>query len=413
MNGRATMPKRLMGAWTVDARKTIAILLMLLAAGAVPRSAVRFHPRTDSPLKKVIRTLKKRGLNREATAKETVGYYEGLLDQAALVTQVGGRGWLDWRFWLQDRARRIELAPQLRRSRADFLRFDLPPNANVAETDERRRLITSSLGLADREYSQTPAPDTWRIALIGDSVARGVGAEFGTNFEARLEQKLNDQFAGRPFQHSEIINFSVQGYHLTQLVDVALNRVPPFAPNVYLVALTDRSVFTVWADHIASLVHADSDLKYDYLKQIVRDAGVTRDQSSAVINARLAPFRMGVIRWALDEMKAHAARAGAYLVVLLVPTPNDPEMEIGMFGSVKPILEERGIPTIDLLETYVDVEDMAPIRVSSVNRHPNEAGHKMLFDAIWKRLEADPKLESVFTGAVARPAGERQASAAR
>src|SRR6185503_11405393 len=214
-----------------EARKTLAILAVLVALGSVSPSAFRYNPRTDTPLKKIGRTLKKRGLNREATAKQTAGYYEGLLDQAALVTQVGGRSWFDWRFWFQDRQRRIRLAPQLRRSRTDFLRYDLPPNANVPEIDERRRLVTSSIGLADQEYEQTPAAGTWRIALIGDSVARGVGAEFGTSFEALLERTLNDRFAGRPFDRYEIINFSVQGYQLTQLVDVTLHRAPQFAPH--------------------------------------------------------------------------------------------------------------------------------------------------------------------------------------
>jgi hypothetical protein len=382
-----------------EVQACLLILVALFALTLVPRSFFRYHPSDDTAIKKVFRTVQKRGLNRDATAQATAGYYEGLLDGAADVTRVGGRGWLDWRFWLVERQRRAEVRNQVQRDRNDYLRFDLPPNANAPEIDERRRLITNSLGLADREYTMARPEKTWRVAVIGDSVTRGMGAEFGTSYEARLEDHLNQRFAGKAYDRIELLNFAVQGYQLTHLVDVALDRVPPFSPNAYVVALTDRSVFRVWADHLASLVRNRIDLKYDYLKKIVADAGIGPNLSEALINARLSPYRMGVMRWALTEMQGRARRDGVPLVVLLVPSPDDAELQIEQFEDVTPLLEELSIPTIDLLETFVDLEDVAPVRVSASDRHPNEAGHKMLFEALVRKLEADPRLLSAFNGA--------------
>jgi hypothetical protein len=161
----------------------------------------------------------------------------------------------------------------------------------------------------------------------------------------------------------------------------------------------------VWADHIASVIHAGVDLKYGYLKQIAREADLTPNLSDALINARLAHYRIPVLRWGLEQMKQQAARDGAFLVVMQVPSPDDPEMQIEQFREVKAILDEKKIPTLDLMETFVDVEDLAPVRVSAADRHPNEAGHKMLFDSIWKHLEADPGMQAIFTGlGISRPA---------
>jgi len=382
-----------------ETRTCVAMIGLLVAMSLTPPAYFRYHPREDTALKKVFRTVQKRGLNRDAIAQQTAGYYEGLLDGAAAVTRVGGRGWFDWRFWFVDRQLRAEFGSQLRRDRGDFLRYDLPPNANVPETDERRRLVTNSIGLADKEYARTPPPRTWRVALIGDSVTRGMGAEFGTSYEARLEEHLNRRFAGQGYDRYEILNFAVQGYQLTHLVDVTLDKVPTFEPDAYAVALTDRSVFRVWANHIASVVRNRADLKYDFLKQIVQEAGVTPNLTEALINARLGRYRVPVLHWALDEMQGHARRQGVPLVVLLVPTPDDAELQIEQFADVKQMLAERSIPTIDLLETFVDLDNLAPVRVSAADRHPNEDGHRMLFEALVRKLEADSSLMAAFTGA--------------
>jgi hypothetical protein len=388
----ASMPVR-----RKEAALTLAILGMLVGVALVPPTLYSYRPHENAPAKKVLRTLKKRGLNREATAKQTAGYYEGLLDQAAEVTRVGGRGLLDWRFWFVERRQRARVADQVKRERPDFLRFDLAPNTNVAELDERRRLITNSVGLADREYTQRPPPGTWRLALVGDSVSRGMGAEFGTSFETRLERRLN-AMEGNGGPRVEILNFSMQGYQLTQFVDVALMRAPEFEPHAYLVALTDRSVFRVWADHIASLVQNDVDLKYDYLRRIAREAGLTPNMSSPLINARLAPYRLDVMRWALSQMHRQARDDGGELVVLLVPTPDDAEMQIEQFEVVKPLLAQLGIPTIDLLETFAYTDDLTPFRVSAADRHPNEEGHRLLFEALWKQIARDARLRTIFAG---------------
>jgi hypothetical protein len=392
-----------------DVRTTLGLLVLLIGVSSVSPDAYRFRPDEDTTIKKVLRTLRKRGLNREAEARQTAGYYEGLLNEAAVVTQMGGHSLLDWRHWFVERTQHADRRQQYMRNRQDFLRVELRPNVDVADVDERRRTVTNSFGMMDAEYTLERTPRTWRIALIGDSVSQGVGAAFGANYEARLEEHLNRNAASGPHGRYEILNFSVRGYQLTHFVEVARTRVPAFSPDLYVVALTERSVFTKWADHLATLVRAGVDLKYDYLEQLVKDAELQPNMSASLINGRLAPYRMTVFRWAMTEIHDQARRDGVPLVVLLVPTANDPETQIVQFEPVQRILADLSIPTVDLLDTFAYMKDRSTVEVREADKHPNDEGHRMLFEVLVKRLESAPEIAHVFTGTgkVARTAGTR------
>jgi hypothetical protein len=384
-----------------DLAASACIVVALLAFGSVAPSAYRYHPTEDTTAKKLIRTLYKRGLNVEESAAQTAGYYEGLLNEAAGVTRVSGRGWFDRRTWFGDarNAAGPEARDLRRRTRDDFLRYDLPPNVDVADYDEERRLVTNSFGMADQEYTLEKPEGAWRIALVGDSIVRGVGVRMGTSFEALLEERLNRQHAGGDIDRYEVLNFGVQGYQITQLVDVVLDRAPRFSPDVYVVALTERSAFRRWTEHLATLVRNGTDLKYDFLKELVREAGITPDHSEALVNTRLSRYRTRILRWALEEMQARAREDGADLVVLLVPSADDPEVLVEQFRSVRRLLEGLSITTIDLLDTFAYLSDLAPVRVSAEDRHPNERGHLMLFESLYGRILADPDLSRPFLGA--------------
>jgi hypothetical protein len=384
-----------------DLGPTVVLLAILLAVGSIAPSAYRYHPEQDTTAKKLIRTLYKRGLNQEALDSQMTGYYEGLLDEAAAVTRVTGRGWFDLRRLRERRPDRDtpETRVTNRRSRSDFLRYDLPPNVDLADyAHPELRLVTNSFGMADREYTLEKPPRTWRIALVGDSIARGMGTPPGTSFEALLEDRLNEQHVNGAFERYEILNFAVQGYQMTQMVDLFLERVPPFQPDAYLVTLTERSLFRQWAEHLSALVRSRADLKYPFLRTIVEESGVTPQHSEGLIHARLARYRSRVLRWALEEMKADASRRGAELVVLLVPSADDPEILIDQFRGVKALLDELDVTYVDLLDTFAYLPDLAPVRVSAADRHPNRRGHQMLFEALYDGIRGRPDLRRAFPG---------------
>jgi hypothetical protein len=200
-----------------------------------------------------------------------------------------------------------------------------------------------------------------------------------------------------PFRY-EILNFAVGGYHITQQLESAKVKATPCKPDVYVVALSDLSVYRRWHGHISTLTYSGIDLKYDYLRNLVREAGLTAADPIGLWDARLARYRIPTIRWVLDELKVHVASQHAELMAILVPTTEDPDVLAEAFLGVREVLGEAGIPVIDLLGTFADGQALASYRVSEGDRHPNAAGHQLLFEQLYARLQGDSALMKLVTG---------------
>ncbi len=94
------------------------------------------------------------------------------------------------------------------------------------------------LGYRDREHRLEKPPGTFRIVVLGDSVAAGWGVERREDtLPARLERDLAER--GRP---TEVLNFAVTGYNTDQEVETLASRALPYAPDLVLVTycLNDR-----------------------------------------------------------------------------------------------------------------------------------------------------------------------------
>jgi len=288
--------------------------------------------------------------------------------------------------------------PDRRRVEA-FHYYELVPNSDVQDYADQRaryRLRTNSHGMADREYTREKPPGTRRLALFGDSVTRGQGAPFQGNYEALLEARLNEERLGG--QRYEILNFAVGSYSLMQMMDVALERAVEFDPDVYVVALTDRNVYRRWGDHLVMLTQAGIDLKYDYLRGVAREAGLAPTDSRGVVAAKLARHRIPTITWALSQIQAHADARGAEVLVLFVPTADDPALLREEFLGVPAAIAELGLPVVDLLDAFGDLEDRGPIRVAPNDRHPNAEGHRRLAEQLYGALTRQPEVRAVVVG---------------
>lgn len=381
------------------AQASFVTLAALALLGTI--EAPRYRRQGDSPARRLLRTLHKDELNREARERETAGYYEGLLNEGSRVSAMNslitGAKKFDWE----------ECNRPGRRHRGDYRYWDLHPNITSRSDNPAFDLVTNSHGMADREYSREKPPYTWRVAVLGDSITRGQGAPVGRNYETLLEEALNSRHPGADRPRVEVLNFAVGGYRITQMVDVALEWAPPFQPDMFVVPFSELTVFKRWGDHITTLVQNGIDLKYDYLKRVVVEAGLRADDPAGTADAKLARFRLRTLDWAIDQIRSQASRQNASVVVLLLANGNDPEILEEEFAGVREMLAKQGVPVIDLLDAFADLDDPRRYRVGDNNLHPNEHGHRVLFEKLYARILADPTSFELFCGRKAGPAAAR------
>jgi lysophospholipase L1-like esterase len=385
---------------------SVVALAALVTIDQFPASA--FGPERMQLIERLQQTLNRLELNEEESAEQTAGYYEGLLNERSQLSSMGA--FTSARLGL-DRRRRprhptiraLRLEDRYLR-RPDFLVYVAKPNLDVPDyDDETLRLVTNSRGWSDREYPIEKPAGVRRIAVVGDSISRGQGAPFGESYEALLERRLNEA-AGA--SRVEIINFSVSGYRMTQLLETALTEAAAFNPDAYVIAISELTVFRRWGDHLKELVDSGIDLKYEFLRDLVRRANLQPGDAVATAEAKLAPFRLETVRWVVETIADHASsRRGSALVLLLPSVKNRAAIDT-VFAGLPETLEHTGVPVLNLLSTYDELPDLNVARVSSDNYHPNRLGHRLLFERIQDAIEADASIRAAILGPDQQRAGQ-------
>jgi lysophospholipase L1-like esterase len=366
----------------------VVLALLLLPVAAFPGDDEPGLPTAERALK----IVRKDRMPTDAADQMTAGYYEDLFDFSSrtiatnrLITGKWATNWSSYKAMTMHVAdRRIP----------GFLYFESQPNLNIPEFGGS--LVTNSYGMADREYSLARPEGTRRLSVIGDSIARGLGATHGKAFEAVLEQKLNSLEDGPQRTPYEILNFAVGGYRITQQLWVLQNKVARFQPQVNIVVLTTLTVVGKWADHIVQLVHDGIDLHYPYLKELAEKAKLRPDDDPQTFQAKLGPYRDEVLTWALRTMQDSSRAQGAELVVFIVPTASEPEPE--RFAGVRNLVTDLKIPLVDVTDAFSGISDLTPYRISSGNAHPTNLGHELLAERIFERLQKNPEAWKIITG---------------
>ena len=317
--------------------------------------------------------------------RDSNGYYENLM---------GGMG--------DEKKRPIELVMQGRRPwgeaepelyhPAAFLVYEAKPNLRVVHPEEGP-VETNSYGFFDREHSLQKPAGTIRIAVFGDSVARGWGVSMDQRFDRLLESQLNHEFG----EHFEVLNFAVPGYRLTQMFDVAMEKARLWQPDVYLVTLTELSVGPVWGDHVVQLVENGADLKYPLLRDVVRKSGLQKDDDGALSQWKLSRYRTATLRDLLLQLNNRAEQQSAKVLVVLLPDAEDAAFTKRRFVGVHALLADAGLPVIDVLDTFAGA-DVDSIRVWWYDPHPNVAGQRLIAAALYSKMRQQPEVWTALTG---------------
>lgn len=279
----------------------------------------------------------------------------------------------------------------------DFLLYEARPNLNLENTVEGP-VKTNSHGFFDDEHLLFPPPATRRIAIFGDSVVRGYGVSMDKRFSSLLEKYLstrNERF--------EVLNFAIPGYLLTQTFDEALNRPSIFHPNVYILTMTDMTGGPTWGYHIMKLVNANRDLKYNALRDIVRQSGIRKGDSFELGRYKLYPYRARTMRALILELKKHVEQQSAKLVIFLVPSGAEGSVIDASFSATKECLQNTGVPVIDASDALYN-NDVDRLRLDWFDQHPNAEGHRKIAKRLYEKLRQNPDAWADITGEPLHPA---------
>jgi hypothetical protein len=356
-------------------RSTLTILLIAALLGLHQLPGLLRGTSIGHRIGQLITPMSKNEMSRENVDALVDGYYEGLRPDATAPGLPGEREDINFR--------------------NDFLRYELKPN--IRRPYKAGLRFTNSMGMANPEYSYAKPPHTRRIALLGDSLSLG---PYGHDYVAQLENRLNQNCRTPEIQNYQVLNFSVYAYSLVQMMDVGLTKAPLFHPDAYVVTITNLEAMDTlgWRTHVGSLLIDGTDLKYDYLRQLVAETGLSKSNHLPTIRKRLDPYIQPVRRWALEQVRDQAAKQGASMEIFFIPAPLSSDIVNADFTEFQEDAEPIGVPIIDLRDTFNSV-DLRTIEVDpNSDIHPNARGHAMLADNLFSKMQAQPSAWLALAG---------------
>ena len=257
------------------------------------------------------------------------------------------------------------------------LQWELP--ASTEGTFHEVVVATNQWGMRDQEYTLEKAAGTFRIAILGACYEMGAGVSNHEVWEALVEERLNRELSPDTGRAYEVLNFSVAGYDLLQLVSVVREKVPRFAPDLVVVSNHVRSS----VDFVLKRAK-DESVWPAGLKEMVE---LTREEANVDWEARLESWAFGAIADTCKEI-------GATPVIINVPVLE------ALRGFVHPAIEQRideqvqrarvlGYEYLDLSDAF-EGEAYESVAIPELQRSPSANGHRLLGEHFLEALLAHP-----------------------
>jgi hypothetical protein len=116
--------------------------------------------------------------------------------------------------------------------------YSLRPGAEGWWTREGRTYIKiNSQGFRDREHPIAKPPDTFRIAILGDSFAEALQVPLEKTFWSAMERQLPACLVTSK-KKIEVLNFGVSGFSTARELILLERRVWPYSPDIVVVLFT-------------------------------------------------------------------------------------------------------------------------------------------------------------------------------
>jgi len=304
---------------------------------------------------------------------------------------------------------------------ADLVFRLLTPSAPPGTT-WGRAVHRNSDGLRDREFTKPKPAGVYRMLILGDSFAWGIGLDVEEALPKRLERDL----AGLPHP-VEVVNGAIPGFNTTQELRLLRNKGLSYEPDFLLLLYNmndiefrpELATQAYDTDKVVPIVEVDADEKIeDFSKRKGLRAFIQRIQDASPFVDYMVPRigsilrRMGLLdspefSWvartfrgftdenpgwteskiALGSIKEIAAERGIPFVVVIYPLLVELENYQGQDAhrAIRTYCESIGVPTIDLLPVFED-KNASQFWVNFMDPHPNAYAHTLVSDYVLSHL---------------------------
>jgi lysophospholipase L1-like esterase len=258
--------------------------------------------------------------------------------------------------------------------------------------------LVNTLGMRGPQVSIAKPVNSYRIAVIGDSVSYGFGVKLEESFPFVLEANLRSkgQFQGK---NVEVINFSVNGYGLETYKEVLLKKAAAFDPDLVVIGycLNDLSsadaVFIAVGDMMKKNAGYKKLSKYSQFFAAVKfysDKAWAKTAGEWQFRQGYKdPRAAGYLATNFEQIRDFGAAHNIPVLVVVFPLFTDFE-NYGLreiHSTVSSQLNSVGLRYLDLLDSF-NGQSARHFRLNDEDvTHPNAAGHQFIARRIESALQ--------------------------
>lgn len=271
------------------------------------------------------------------------------------------------------------------------------PQPRSTKVEVKARSTERQPGLRYSEPRLSPAGDTFRILVVGDSFAWGDGVHLEDTFAHRLETRLDAVSRGTDF---EVINWSSPGWNtIVEYRSVEAN-IDEIFPDLLLLAFVlndpepfDRNKLAVlrkglrrreprWPSSVYLYQHSRL---YSLVWDRLENSRIHRAYTAYYYSLFEGPDWKGCLR-SLAKFRDLTHDRSIPMVLLVFPifdSPMDDSYSYGaLHAKMREVGQSLGVPVLDLLEAYRGIDVYRLAVVPYTDAHPNELAHRIAADAI-------------------------------
>ena len=366
----------------ITPRQNLAVAALLFGVTFVTTPWVRRLLPADG--QQMLTKLRTTELNQQDATMMQRGYYEQLMGVGRLNSQL-------WEVYM-NRPVNLEMIWQTPAGRktGDYRNVELVPSKSIPLNGAV--FTTNRWAMRDKDYERAKPPGTFRIAVDGASSTMGWAIGDDDTFENLIEARLNRERSGKPYARYELLNFAMPGFTPPQYLGV-LDRDLDFQPDAYLLTSQDNDVVRSMG-HIADYRMKKMPFPDDSMSAFV--ARVTEGATtSPEAQSRLEPYTEMILTYYYSRIVNRCRERGVRPIWFFLPGlegTTDSTQKALLFRSAT----AAGFTVLDLSDVYAG-RDLATLRVTKGDFHPNPIAHRLIAKALYGEMLRRPEIFTRLT----------------